>query len=246
MSVEHSQSRPPKLSSSRQSATLDADRRNLVATSVWGRALLPEQIERAAGALIERTVEPGGYVCRKGDPITHWMGVVDGLLKMSGVAPSGKTVTFTGLAPGGWFGEGSLIKDKFWKYDAIAIRHSRVAGLPKAEFMHLLETSIPFNRFLLEQLNERLGHFIGLIEFDRLLSPDARVARCIASLFNPRLYPGVPASLALSQEEIGYLCALSRQRVNQALQVLAEARLVALEYGRITVLDLDGLRRFDP
>jgi CRP/FNR family cyclic AMP-dependent transcriptional regulator len=111
--------------------------------------------------------------------------------------------------------------------------------------MRLLETSIPFNRFLLEQLNERLGHFIGLIEFDRLLDPDARVARCIASLFNPRLYPGVRTSLALSQEEIGYLCALSRQRVNQALQVLAEARLVALEYGRITVLDLEELRRFD-
>ena len=243
---EHSQSRPPKLSSSRQSGTTAAQRRNLVATSVWGRSLLPEQVDRAAGAIVVRTVEAGGSVCRKGDPVTHWIGVVDGLLKMSGVAPSGKTVTFTGIAPGGWFGEGSLLKDEFWKYDAIAIRQSRVACLPKAEFTSLLETSIPFNRFLLEQLNERLAHFIGLIEFDRLLDPDARVARCIASLFNPRLYPGVPASLALSQEEIGYLCALSRQRVNQALQVLAEARLVVLDYGKITVLDLEGLRRFEP
>ena len=246
MLAEHSGSRPPKLSSSRQSRAIATDRRRLVETSLWGRSLLPEQVDRAADAIVLRTVEAGGFVCRKGDPITHWIGVVDGLLKMSGVALSGKTVTFTGIAPGGWFGEGSLLKDKFWKYDAIAIRRSCVACLPKAEFTQLLEASIPFNRFLLEQLNERLAHFIGLIEFDRLLDPDARVARCIASLFNPRLYPGVPASLALSQEEIGYLCALSRQRVNQALQVLAEARLVALEYGRITVLDLEGLRRFDP
>ncbi len=245
MPAEHSHSRPPKLSFSRQSADFALDRRNLVATSIWGWSLMPEEIERAAGAIVERAVEAGGYVCRKGDAITHWMGVIDGLLKMSGASPAGKTVTFAGIAPGGWFGEGSLLKDKFWKYDAIAIRQSRVACLPKSEFMRLLETSIPFNRFLLEQLNERLAHFIGLIEFDRLLDPDARVARCIASLFNPRLYPGVRASLALSQEEIGYLCALSRQRVNQALQVLVEARLVALEYGRITVLDLEGLRRFD-
>jgi CRP-like cAMP-binding protein len=111
--------------------------------------------------------------------------------------------------------------------------------------MRLLETSIPFNRFLLEQLNERLSHFIGLVEFDRLLEPDARVARCIASLFNPRLYPGVRTSLAISQEEIGYLCALSRQRVNQALKVLEEAKLLDIEYGRITVRDLEGLRKFD-
>ena len=111
--------------------------------------------------------------------------------------------------------------------------------------MRLLESSIAFNRFLLEQLNERLSHFIGLVEYDRLLDPDARVARCIASLFNPLLYPGVRTSLEISQEEIGYLCALSRQRVNQALRVLADARLLELEYGRITVRDLEGLKRFD-
>ena len=245
MQDEHSRCRLSKLSSSRQSGPTLAERRDLVATSAWGQSLAPEEIDRAAGALIERAAEAGGYVCRKGDAITHWMGVIDGLLKLSGASPTGKTVTFAGIAPGGWFGEGSLLKDKFWKYDAIAIRHSRVACLPRAEFMRLLETSIPFNRFLLEQLNERLGHFIGLIEFDRLLDPDARVGRCIASLFNSRLYPGVRTSLAISQEEIGYLCALSRQRVNQALQVLVEARLLALEYGRITVLDLEGLRRFD-
>jgi CRP-like cAMP-binding protein len=156
------------------------DRRSLVATSAWGRALPAEAIERVAGAIIERMIEPGGYACRKGDPITHWMGVVDGLLKMSGAAPTGKTVTFAGTAPGGWFGEGSLLKDEVWKYDAIAIRQSRVACLPKAEFMCLLETSIPFNLFLLEQLNERLAHFIGLVEFDRLLDPDARVRSLIA------------------------------------------------------------------
>ena len=246
MPAEHSHSRPPKLSSGRQSADVALDRRNLVATSVWGRSLPPAEIERAAAAIVELTAEPGGYVCRKGNPITHWMGVVDGLLKMSGTSPEGKTVTFAGIAPGGWFGEGSLLKDKFWKYDAIAIRRSRVACLPRAEFTRLLETSISFNRFLLEQLNERLGHFIGLIEFDRLLDTDARVARCIASLFNPRLYPGVLTSLAISQEEIGYLCALSRQRVNRALRVLVEARLLGLAYGKITVLDLEGLRHFDP
>ena len=246
MSVEDNQSRPPKLSSSRQSGAFAADCRNLVATSAWGRFLPPEAIERAAGAIVECRLDAGGYACRKGEAVTHWMGVIDGLLKMSGASPGGKTVTFAGIAPGGWFGEGSLLKDKFWKYDAIAIRQSRVACLPRAEFMRLLESSIPFNRFLLEQLNERLGHFIGLVEFDRLLNPEARVARCVASLFNPRLYPGVRKSLAISQEEIGYLCALSRQRVNQALRVLAAARLLALEYGRITVLDLEGLHSFDP
>jgi hypothetical protein len=44
------------------------------------------------------------------------------------------------------------------------------------------------------QLNERLGQFIAMVEYDRLLAPDARVARCIAQLYNPLLYPGLGAT----------------------------------------------------
>jgi hypothetical protein len=37
----------------------------------------------------------------------------------------------------------------------------------------------------------------------------------------------------------------SRQRVNRALQVLEKAGLLKVEYGRIRILDLDGLRGFN-
>ena len=49
----------------------------------------------------------------------------------------------------------------------------------------------------------------------------------------------------LSQEEIGYLSGVSRQRVNQALRVLEGAQLLRIEYGGITVLDVEGLKRYD-
>jgi CRP/FNR family cyclic AMP-dependent transcriptional regulator len=94
------------------------------------------------------------------------------------------------------------------------------------------------------QLNERLGQFIGMVEYERLLEPDARVARCLAELFNPYLYPGNRAELEISQEEIGYLSGVSRQRVNQALQVLARAGLLEVAYGRVRILDMDSLRRY--
>ena len=38
----------------------------------------------------------------------------------------------------------------------------------------LLDSSIPFNRHLLLQLNERLGQFIATVEFDRLLGQTGR------------------------------------------------------------------------
>ncbi len=117
--------------------------------------------------------------------------------------------------------------------------------MPRATFQWLLDSSIAFNRYLLHQLNERLAQFIGTVEIDRLLGPDARVARCLAQLFNPHLYPGLGRKLEISQGEIGYLTGLSRQRVNQALQRLERGGLLKVDYGAVTVLSLEGLREFD-
>ena len=212
--------------------------------SLWAQSLSAEQMNRVEAEVVERFVPAGGFVCRKGDPADHWMGVTDGLLKMCSVSPEGKTVTFSAMLKGGWFGEGSLLKTEARRYDVIALRDSRIALMPRSTFTWLLDSSIPFNRFLLLQLNERLSLFISLVEYDRMLDTDARVARCLAALFNPYLNPDIGLNLQISQEEIGYLCSTSRQRANQALQALEKEGLLKVDYGSITILDLERLRGF--
>jgi CRP/FNR family transcriptional regulator, cyclic AMP receptor protein len=212
--------------------------------SIWAQQLTPQQMARIEADTIEQFVPKGGYVCRKGETVDAWIGVIDGLVKMNNLSAEGKSVTFTGLSAGGWFGEGTLLKQEVRKYDVTALRDSRIARMPAKTFMWLLDTSLPFTHFLLKQLNERLGQFIGMVEFDRLLDVDARVARCLAAMYNPHLYPGTEPVLQISQEEIGYLSGASRQRVNQALQVLEKVGLLKVDYGGIQILDIDGLRRF--
>jgi CRP-like cAMP-binding protein len=217
---------------------------DLLAASLWTRTLTPAQRERVEAETFARDVPAGAHVCRRGEPVDHWIGIVDGLVKMSSVSSEGKTTTFLGVARGGWFGEGSLLKDRTRKYDIVALRATRLAFMPKSTFDWLLDTDIAFNRFLLAQLNERLAQFIAMVETQRLLEPDARVARSLASLFNPVLYPEMGPQVQISQEEIGYLAGVSRQRVNQALQVLEARGLIRIEYGGLRVLDLEGLRQF--
>jgi CRP-like cAMP-binding protein len=217
---------------------------DLLDLASWTAQLDVAQRERVRREMTESSVAAGGFVCRKGEPIGHWFGVIEGLVKVSSVSTVGKPVTFIGVPPGGWFGEGSMLKDEPRRYDAIALRDSRIARMPSATFRWLLDTSIPFNRYLLTQLNERLAQFIAIVEHERLLGVDARVARCIAQLFNPVLYPGRGPELKISQAEIGYLTGLSRQRANQALQSLEAGGLIRVGYGGITVLDLAGLARF--
>lgn len=216
----------------------------LVRGSAWAQALSRNELELVESSLQERRVAAGGYVCRKGEAVEYWVGIAEGLGKMTGLSVGGKLTTLTGLPAGAWFGEGSLLKNEPRRYDVVAVRTSRVALMPRTTFNALLDRSIAFNRFLLHQLNERLGQFIGQVEYDRLLNVEARVARCLATMFNPYLYPATQRELEISQEEIGYLSDLSRQRVNLALKELESAGLIRVEYGRVVVLDLAGLRSF--
>jgi len=211
----------------------------------WFAALPPALAHRVATETMVRQAAAGSLVCRKGEAVEHWIGVVEGLVKMANVSADGRPTSFTGIPSGGWFGEGSLLKDEPRRYDIVALRDSTIAYVPRATFMALLDQSVVFNRFLLVQLNERLGQFIAMVEHDRLLGPDARLARGLAGLFNPLLYPGIGATLPISQEELGQLVGLSRQRVNRALKALEERGLLRIEYGAVTVLDLAGLRRFE-
>ena len=177
-----------------------------------------------------------------GRQVTYWFGLIDGLLKMSSENAQGVSMTFAGLPPGGWFGEGTAIKRESYRYNVQALRKSVVAGLHIDTFHWLLDNSLGFNRYIMNQLNERLGQFIGAREIDRLNNPDVRVARSLASLFNPVLYPGVGEVLRITQQELAYLVGLSRQRGNEALMALQAQGAIRVEYGGVRVLDLAALQ----
>jgi CRP-like cAMP-binding protein len=208
----------------------------------WLDLLSVEERLRIVPQLVVSDPQTGDYVCRVGRPVTYWFGVISGLLKMSSDNESGQTMTFTGVPPGGWFGEGTALKRESYRYNIQALRKSRVAGLHVDTFHWLLDHSIGFNRFVMNQLNERLGQFIAAREIDRMGNPNLRVARSLAALFNPVLYPGVGEVLRITQQELAYLVGLSRQRVNEALTELTAQGAIRVEYGGLRVLDLGALR----
>jgi|SRR5690625_1842193 len=213
-------------------------------SAAWFHVLTPEQQERVLKDVTMSIYPPDALIERKGERVQSWLGVSSGLIKVSVTTADGKTASLTGVPAGGWIGEGSLLKREVRKYDVVALRESTIFRLPESTFNWLLDNSIPFNRYMLHQLNERVAQFIGKAEYDRLLAPDARVARCIAELFNPLLYPSKSMRVDITQEEIGYLARISRQRANQALRVLEQAGLLRVEYGAVKVLDLDGLGNY--
>jgi CRP/FNR family cyclic AMP-dependent transcriptional regulator len=205
--------------------------------------LLPSSVrQRVLADAYEQLHSEKEFVARKGEPAMSWIGVAEGLLKASGDFRSGKSLIYSGVPAGSWIGEGSVLKRELRHYDIVAVEPSRTVHIPRATFRWLLDTSLDFNHFILEHLNERLGQFMGMVETDRIEDPVTKLARSILSLFNPVLYPGMGPAFPVSQEELGELAGLSRQRTNAAIKALQRAGLVQANYGCLQITDIQGLR----
>lgn len=216
-----------------------------VRTEIWAGELTDEEAERAARGMSERAYAKGSYICHRGDRLDSWTGVATGLVKMSAIARTGKAITFAGIGAGGWFGEGSMLKNEERKYDLVALRDTRINLMTRATFVWLCENSVGFNRFLVRQLNERLGQFIAITEHDRSFDAKARVARNLSWICNPVLSPRVGDIIEITQEEVGLLASVSRQVANRCLAELADEGLIAIGPGTIRPLNVSALANYE-
>jgi CRP/FNR family transcriptional regulator, cyclic AMP receptor protein len=224
---------------------MDANADALLSGARFAQQLTADHRARLARELVLREFPAGAHVCRRGGVATFWMGVATGTVKIQVISPEGRGTTLATFSEGCWFGEGTILKDEPWPFDAIALRDARIALVPAATFRWLLENSFPFNRFLIDQLNARLGQFISRCEHARLHQTDRHVAHCIAELLDPRLYPVSHQSFVrMSQEELGNLAGVSRAVVNKVLSELSRSGIIRVSYGSISLIDPEGLRRF--
>ena len=217
---------------------------SFISRSAWSADLTDEQLTRVYTDAYQRSYSAGALICHRGDPADQWLGVIEGLVKVDTVSKGGRSTTFAGVPAGSWFGEGSVLKDEPRAYAVIALRDSEVAFIPRSTFEWLIDNSHSFSRFVIDQLNARCAYYVGLVANLRLNKASARVAFCLAELFNPQLFNATDPTRGLSQEEIGRLSGLSRQNTNRALHDLADTGLLMIEYGSVRILDLQGLRDF--
>lgn len=226
----------------RPSGTALAPGERLLADAAWGGCLTPQQRDHVRGQMSARAFQAGATVCEQGSAAAHWMGVAEGILKCESIDANGRATTLGAVPAGAWAGESWVLKAEPRPYSFVALQYSTVVFVPQSTFLWLLDSSQAFSRFVMGQLNQRLTHYMALVQASRLNDATGRLAYSLSELFNPQLYPGSRTRLPMSQEEVGRLAGLARGNTNQALRELQEAGLVRVSYGGIEVLDIDGLR----
>jgi CRP/FNR family transcriptional regulator, cyclic AMP receptor protein len=229
--------RPPRA----PAASLGID--ELLDQSPWFTRLDAQERQLVLSSATERVVAMGQSLSHHGERQHAWFGVLEGLIKWSITAADGRSITLGGQSVGSWFGEGTLLRDAPRESDLVALRHSRVAQLPRDIFEALRRQNPGFNEYLLQQVNERLHWLMGNLVARVLMDTESQVVRALLSMVHPLLNPRGERHLQLSQEELANLAGVSRQSCNAALMRLKQASVVRIEYGAIVVLDLPALQR---
>ncbi|CAM5213898.1 Crp/Fnr family transcriptional regulator [Oligella ureolytica] len=104
--------------------------RSRLSNTPWFTILTAEQQQRVIDETLLQEHPSGAFIVRKGDPSRHWIGVIDGLVRISVGTADGKLASLTGVPPGGWVGEGALLKHETRRYDLVTLRDSLIAKMP--------------------------------------------------------------------------------------------------------------------
>ncbi len=214
----------------------------MVSSAEWRSTIDDGCMATLGASFVEHRLSDGESLGAHTTAADSWIGVVSGLIKICSLSESGTSVTYAGLASGGWFGESARAWPHGQRLQIVALRSSHLVLLPRHAFEQLLSQNPRFNRYVMERLQAWLGHFMSMVLSDRSFSNEQRVAHTLHALFDPTICPGVGKVLQITQYEVGSLCGLSRQSTNRALQLLEVCGAIEVSYGQIRVCSLERLR----
>ncbi len=171
-----------------------------LATADLFRLLKPEELARVAAVAQERTFSAGQEIFREGDPGDGLYVVVAGLVEISGVINDAQRQVLTQVAPGGVFGEMSVIEHLPRSANATAVMPTRVLFVSRAEMQALIERAPALAAALLQLVSHRLRefnqHYLREVVQAERLAAVGRFARSIVhDLKNPLNIIGLTAEM---------------------------------------------------
>lgn len=208
------------------------------------RGLPPQAVERIAGLATQRAYREGEIVFSQGDPGDALYAVVSGKVRISTGTADGRQVFLNIMEPGDTFGEIALLDGGARTAAATSIAPTELISIRREHFRGLLEHEPQLALELLRLCGQRLRWTSGLLEDAALLDAPARLAKrllILGEVHGKRVPGGV--CLRISQEDLAGFLGISRQAVNQQLQVWKGRGWVDLGRGVVTVRDEQALRK---
>lgn len=202
----------------------------------WGAAELQDLVERAALCPMKK----GDALLHQGDGGDYLIILLDGTIRVSMVASNGREIILDYLEPGSVIGEIALLDGGERTASVTALGEGQYLKIGAKAFREVLEKHPSVAWRLLREMARRLRNANNTIESDRAYASGPRLARTLQRLMQKGV-EGDGLRLDLSQSELGAFAGISRENINRQLGSWADAGIVALDQGRVRILDRDVL-----
>ena len=199
--------------------------------------------QRVLGRAHRHRYERGEIVFHEQDVGDTLHLITEGHLAVQVGTVLGDTATLTVLGPGDSFGEIALVAEYQRTASIVALEPSETLALHRHEFEALRAEDASVNHFLVEILARQVSRLTTQLIDAYYLPAEHRVLRRLADLADVYYTPRPPIVIPLHQEMLATLAGTSRPTVNRVLGEAAAEGIVSLTRGRVTVLDVDALKR---
>jgi CRP-like cAMP-binding protein len=209
-------------------------------------ALTARELGELSARSRPRRFPKGATLVGEGEIPRHVVVLLSGRVKVSHFASDGREVVLGVRGPGDLIGEIAALDGCPCSATVTAVETIEALVLDSVAFTAYLDDHPRVTRVLLSSVVQKLRDSDRKrVEFG-VFDTEGRVARRLVELAGEHGHEsggGVRITLPLTQQELaGWTCA-SREAVSKALGSLRACGWVATDRRRVTVIDLDGLRR---
>ncbi|AKM09970.1 Crp/Fnr family transcriptional regulator [Croceicoccus naphthovorans] len=173
--------------------------------------------------------------------------LLSGTARVSVLAANGREIVLDYAEAGEVLGEIAMIDGGLRTASVHAFTECEALRLTRGAFAELTERHPQMAMRLMQALARRLRQTNLTIEAERAYTSGPRLARFLLRLMIGGAEDGQSADggarlrLALSQGELGNFAGMSREQINRQLSAWVDCGIVALNQGRVTILDREAL-----
>jgi CRP-like cAMP-binding protein len=193
----------------------------------------------------QRSLAPGQLLFQRGDPGDGVYAVVSGHIKIFLEGSDGNEVVVAIRTTGDVLGELSLLDHHKRSASASAMDTVRVLRISTQHFRDWLVVHPNAAIALLRELAQRVRETTDQVAEIAILSIDTRIARRLWMHFAEAATDATPKNgmkVRVNQAQLASVVGITRESVNKHLRKLKERRTIAIENGRVELLDAPALR----
>jgi CRP-like cAMP-binding protein len=217
--------------------------RAILARNLLFRGLPDRVLDRLTSVAVCRHYGKDERVFSQGEPGDALYAIVSGRVRIGAVGASGQEVFLNIMEPDESFGEIAVIDGLTRTAGAVAMERSELISIRTPDLLNVLRSEPDLAIHMLRLFCERIRWASDLVEESALLLPSARLAKRLLSLalsHGRRTDCGI--EFRISQSELAKFLGMSRQNVNEKLQVWKANGWVSLARARLIITDPAALK----